>query len=853
MVKRHFSTGLSRLDKYIGGIFSSDIFLSFVPEVQCWQKIVDGVAAYAQSSNIPIVYVSVDDSLGSYFVGLKKYKCITTSERGKRGSFVRNSIKRSLTLLPTLSYIIIDELSKWKEVLSTEKRVVDLYEYLSSIAIRKKSVLICAAHRASFQVATLITLKDISSICLDFVVHQDDFYCLPLNLKGRYIQRGVVPLRIKRTELMHVSEGRDATNTSEVRRKDLTEKQFTSTILPLDERYEKMFEHAGEAMVLFDPAGTYREVNRRMEELLGYSSDELTMLNPLHLISSDYRFSARRFLLELRKKRRHSVQLTVAKKNGKTIQIEFHASNLGNGLALGILRDISDRLKIEEVLREREQEYRTFVDHSPYGILLVDNGNPLYANQAFYTLFAYQTSHDVLSSHLKDFFMLDSYKTFQRILKKDQVGQESRKIELVCLRKDGTPFDSQVTVTETFFHNKKCLQLCFIDISEQKEILNKLVRSEQQYHIIVEQSHEPVAVLENGQFIYCSQAFLTLFAFDSVDQVIGQMYSIVIDEADRDRITDIESKRSHGKKSPLIYQYAGIRRDCKKLTIEVSSILENLNGRTVTLAFHRDITEKTKLEQQLQQHVSAITILKEITSAANTSDLRKLLQSITQKVMDLLSWEMGAVYLAEETSKELRLEYHRHFPEKIIQKLSSLSHEDGIGGLASKTKEPHIFTLATYPSYLPFRALFRDARIRDICFLPLVAGEKLVGLLMLGSRNKTSLSTSSVEFLSTVGVQLGTAITNLTSYDQLKEFAERYRGLIESVSDILYMALPNGSIYFLSSAIEQIAGYKPREFYRNPSLWLALVHNEDKKILLERIAHLNELGDRLTKEYRILP
>src|SRR5438034_4659614 len=103
-------------------------------------------------------------------------------------------------------------------------------------------------------------------------------------------------------------------------------------------------------------------------------------------------------------------------------------------------------------------------------------------------------------------------------------------------------------------------------------------------------------------------------------------------------------------------------------------------------------------------------------------------------------------------------------------------------------------------------------------------------------------------FLSTLGHILGGAIANARVLDKIKESEQRKEQLIESSPEILYTASPSGAFISVNSTIERLVGFPPGEFYRNPALWLRLVHPDDKKILLERTANLNGPAARVVSE-----
>ncbi len=262
--------------------------------------------------------------------------------------------------------------------------------------------------------------------------------------------------------------------------------------------------------------------------------------------------------------------------------------------------------------------------------------------------------------------------------------------------------------------------------------------------------------------------------------------------------------------------------------------------------------DRKQLRELLRVQAGEAKQFEEVLCVVHASlDTKSLLRSVLQKMTDVLKWDAGAIYLTDDTRKNLKLVYQRHVPEEILQKLGELSLDEGIGGLLAKTQEPHLFPLEHYPSYLPFRALFKKCGIATVCFLPLTVREELLGLMLFLSKNKSV--TPSVRMLSQVGPHVARALVNAMSHQDLSSAEEQYRAAIESANDVVYKASAGGAFLFVSPTIENLVGHKPREFYRNPALWLGFVHPDDKKILLGRVANLEDLRARIVNEYRVLP
>jgi PAS domain S-box-containing protein len=101
--------------------------------------------------------------------------------------------------------------------------------------------------------------------------------------------------------------------------------------------------------------------------------------------------------------------------------------------------------------------------------------------------------------------------------------------------------------------------------------------------------------------------------------------------------------------------------------------------------------------------------------------------------------------------------------------------------------------------------------------------------------------------------RLGQAVTRALDERQLRvekqlaetalhESDERFERLAENAQDVIYrmQILPKFIIDYISPASLKVLGYSPQEFYRDHSLWLKILHEDDYLHFQERIAkHLN--------------
>ena len=134
-----------------------------------------------------------------------------------------------------------------------------------------------------------------------------------------------------------------------------------------------LFWQAAEGMFVADSRGRVFVVNTRGCELLGYAPGEI-LGRPFtdFMVAEDLKATPVR-LDELRAGKTVVSERRLRRKDGRQFPVEITTRMLPSGYLLGIGRDITDRRRTEQVLRESESRYRTLFEAANDAILLVED------------------------------------------------------------------------------------------------------------------------------------------------------------------------------------------------------------------------------------------------------------------------------------------------------------------------------------------------------------------------------------------------------------------------------------------------------------------------------------------------
>jgi PAS domain S-box-containing protein len=127
-----------------------------------------------------------------------------------------------------------------------------------------------------------------------------------------------------------------------------------------EEKYRDLFENANDAIFIVDADLNYVDVNNKAVELFGFSRNELLTMNILDAVPPEQRSRSFQELSKLKKKESYDKFIGKMKtKEGRWLDVEVSSSPIvKDGSVVGsrdIVRDITERRKLEEELAKREK------------------------------------------------------------------------------------------------------------------------------------------------------------------------------------------------------------------------------------------------------------------------------------------------------------------------------------------------------------------------------------------------------------------------------------------------------------------------------------------------------------------
>lgn len=241
-----------------------------------------------------------------------------------------------------------------------------------------------------------------------------------------------------------------------------------------EERYRSLFNQARDGIVLIDlQTGQILDCNPEFQNLSGRKLKQLKKMKIWELRPSGKVEAAKKKFFEVKQKGTGgSRELEFQKPNGELVAVEFvsKVARIGKQQYIqSLARNITDRKRAEEVLRESEEKFRNLAEQSPNMIFINKKGRVVYANEKCEEVMGYK--REVFYSPNFDFFTLISPKSVdlvKRNFSQHMKGEEVAPYEYTLITKEGKKIEAIHTTKLIKYEGKSAFLGIVTDITERK-------------------------------------------------------------------------------------------------------------------------------------------------------------------------------------------------------------------------------------------------------------------------------------------------------------------------------------------------------------------------------------------------
>jgi len=409
------------------------------------------------------------------------------------------------------------------------------------------------------------------------------------------------------------------------------------------------------------------------------------------------------------------------------------------------------------------------------GIVLVNmDGEVIYVNKAFEKMLGYKADELVGRSALA----LPTYQGIKEgsdkasvILKQVIEKGFADPIDMVALTRDGKkiPLSFTSSVIKDVNGNTRTFVAVVRDVTERKKMEEALRQSEQVSKAMLETAGTGIYLLQDGCFQYVNRLFEIISGYSS-DELGGKHSLDYVHADDREHVRSKAIEVLKGQ-SHQPYQFRLIRKDG-----EIAWVLDRLasiqlNGKRSVLGSLMDISNIKKAEEKILDYTKQLETLFDIGIAASrTLEIEDLLNSVLDKVLNVMEFDAGGIFLFDPQTNELILRAHRGASQRFVKKVERMRFIEGFSARRVLSGKPLIVPYVELDSRLVHMGVQNEG-IQSFAAIPIMAKEQILGLMAVASHSARQFSQSAIRLLTTINNQIGMAIDNARLYERALQLA----------------------------------------------------------------------------------
>ncbi len=483
-----------------------------------------------------------------------------------------------------------------------------------------------------------------------------------------------------------------------------------------------------------------------------------------------------------------------------------------------VLRDITERKKMEEALKDSEERFRSLIKNAPDVITLVDaDGAILYDSPAVERVLGYGIGErvgDIGFDYIHPDDLGEAKRTFSGTLNTSGIGVP---IDYRLRHKDGSWRHIEAIranlLDDPAVHS---IVINYRDVTERKEAERELKESEERLRSLADAAFEGILISDQGIVLEANRALLDMFGYEH-SEVLGKSALELIAPEYRALTQRILS----GYEEP--FEVVALKKDGTPIDLEIRASMLTYQGRSARVTAVRDITKRKRAEEALREseerhrrRARELALLHEVRSAlAQELELPTVFRTVVESIARTYGYTLVSAYLLQEDDLVLQ---HQVGYEHVIERVST---DKGVMGRVARTGEAVLLRdVRSDPAFLG--AI--EGIVSEVC-VPLLDEDRIVGTLNVESTESVELTEDDLRLMNALGEHVSIAIGRARLHTQIRESEERFRALIQNSSDLVTLYDADGTIRYVSPALERILGYAPEERIGTTSF--GLIHPDD--------------------------
>jgi two-component system cell cycle sensor histidine kinase/response regulator CckA len=308
----------------------------------------------------------------------------------------------------------------------------------------------------------------------------------------------------------------------------------------------------------------------------------------------------------------HRFETVRRRKDGTLVDVSLTISPIedATGAIVGastIARDISERKRAEEALRNSEAQYRLLFEGNPNPMWVFDVETLAFlaVNAAAINAYGY-TRDEFLAMTIEEIRPPDEIPRLRETVAQSERGGEDGGLNVAGMwrhrRKDGTILEVEVTSHPLQFEGRRARVALAIDVTQRRHAERDARESAVRYEELVENASDLIATVDLESRLTSVNSAFEVAVGMSREELIGRPISELVPPEFHSELADAYRRKLGGEAADTVYEHELIAADGRRIAVEVASRTLVKDGLATGIqAICRDVSERKRLEGQLRQ------------------------------------------------------------------------------------------------------------------------------------------------------------------------------------------------------------------------------------------------------------
>jgi PAS domain S-box-containing protein/putative nucleotidyltransferase with HDIG domain len=575
--------------------------------------------------------------------------------------------------------------------------------------------------------------------------------------------------------------------------REITERRLAEALLLESElKFRTLFDRAIDGILIADmETQRFFIGNSAICQMLGYTQDELSGIgvNDIHP-PEHLSYVVEQFNRQARGEIYLAENIPVKRKDGSVFAADINSTPFilsGRTYMMGIFRDITERRRAEEALRESENTLRAWLNAIQESAFLLDLEGIVVAANATVAQRLHRSVEEMVGSCIYDFIPPETLQARRlQITQVVESGQPARFED----KRSGRIIDNLIYPVFDQVGQVKHLAILGNDITERKRTEEELIKSEGKFRAIFDNASTGMFIvdLQAQRFFMCNSTCAKMLGY-AKEEFLNLDIADIHPGEDMPFINEQIGKFSQGEegiRSDINFK----RKNGSIFASDLSPALLTITDKEYLLISFIDITERKQREEEIQSRTEELSALYQLSRLlADANDLENVIELVNHHAVESVHTTFACIALLEDGELVPRAVY----PVRNMEHDFTIGNRQPITALpvcqrVLDKNEPVILLAGSQEVGRAERLILLLDFAKSVCLVPLWVGDASqglsqgLGLLILGEarqEKREPFTPEKIRLARSIGDQAAAAIRRLLSREQAGRRLQQLASLSE--------------------------------------------------------------------------